>query len=102
MTDRTLGRRWAVVASCTHPAWPAHLESASRWKALPEWVPAGSRVLVTSPGAGTVMRLDGETVAPGRVGQVVGVRLIDRALVKARLVAPGMAEMETAAGWGER
>ena len=102
MRDKTLGRSWAVVASCLHPAWPAHLEPASRWKALPERVPAGSEVVVTSRGGLTSMRLEGRTVAPGRVGQTVGVRLINHVLVEARLMAPGLAEMETVARWSGR
>ncbi|MGC8549981.1 MAG: hypothetical protein ACP5M4_09800 [Acidobacteriaceae bacterium] len=102
MRDKTLGRSWAVVASCEHPAWPAHLEPASQWKALPERVSAGSKVVVTSAGGVTSMQLEGRTVAPGRVGQTVGVRLINRVLVEARLVAPGLAVMETVARWSGR
>ena len=102
MKDRTLRRSWAVVASCEHPAWPAHLEPASQWKALPERVPAGSKVVVTSTESLTSMRLEGQTVAPGRVGQTVGVRLINRVLVEARLVTPGLAVMETVARWSGR
>jgi len=102
MRDGTLGRSWAVVASCDHPAWPAHLEPASRWKALPERVPAGSKVVVTSTGDVTSMRLEGRTVMPGRVGQTVGVRLMNHVLVQARLMADGLAEMENVARWSGR
>jgi hypothetical protein len=102
MRDKTLGRSWAVVASCLHPAWPAHLEPASQWKALPERVPAGSQVVVTSAGSLTSMRLEGRTVTPGRVGQTVGVRLINHVLVEARLMADGLAVMETMARWSGR
>lgn len=97
--DPTLKRSWAVVASCLHPAWPARLEPASRWKALPQWVPAGSRVTVTAPEGVTSMRLTGRTLAPGRVGQAVGVRLIDGVRVRARLTAADRAEIGTAARW---
>lgn len=97
--DPTLGRSWAVVSSCAHPAWPAHLEPTSRWKALPKWVPAGSRVTLTAPEGVTAMRLEGRTLTPGRVGQAVGVRLIDGARVRAKLLALDRAEMETAARW---
>lgn len=97
--DPTLGRTWAVVASCRHPSWPAHLEPAGRWKALPPWVPAGRRVVVSSREAGTAMRLEGRTVTPGRVGQTVTVRLADGARVRGRLTAPGRAEMTTEMRW---
>ena len=88
-----------MVESCAHPAWPARLEPAWRWKALPKWVPAGSRVTVTAPEGVTSMRLDGKTLTPGRVGQVVGVRLIDGVRVRAKLMAADRAEMETAVRW---
>lgn len=99
MKDPTLRQSWAVVSSCAHPAWPAHLEPESRWKALPKWVPAGSRVTLTAPQGVTAMQLEGRTLTPGRVGQAVGVRLIDGARVRAKLLALDRAEMETVARW---
>ena len=97
--DATLDRTWAVVASCRHPAWPARLEPASRWTALPKWVPAGSRVAVTSEGAVTAMRLKGRTVSPGRVGQTVTVRLTGGLRVRAKLTAADRAEMAPVLRW---
>lgn len=97
--DPALRRTWAVVASCLHPAWPAHLELAGQWQVLPGWVPAGSRVVLRSPSTVTAMRLDGTTVTPGRVGQAVTVRLIDGVRVRATLITPESAEIATVAHW---
>lgn len=102
MKDPTLGRSWAVVANCEHPAWPARLEPAARWKPLPEWVPAGSQIVVVSPEGGSAIRLNAVTVAPGRVGESVGARLTNHALVRVRLTAPGAGNLEVRARWGTR
>ena len=100
--DPTLDRSWAVVESCEHPAWPARLEPASRWKPLPKWVPAGSRVRVSSEGAMTAMRLEGRTLSPGRVGQKVMVRLRDGMRVRVKLTADNRAEMAPVLHWRQR
>ena len=101
--DPVLRREWAVVVSCSHPAWPAHLEPADQWRGMAAWVPAGSRVVLSSaPGHRqevTAMHLIGKTLTPGRVGQGVTVRLIDGARVKAKLTSSGSAVITTAARW---
>lgn len=97
--DPTLRRTWAVVASCSHPAWPAHLEPANRWQRLAAWVPAGSRIILSSPGSVTAMHLDGRTVTPARVGQAVTVRLTDGVRVRAKLINPESAEMAVVMHW---
>lgn len=102
LKDATLGKRWAVVASCEHPQWPARLEPESQWKPLPDWVPAGSPVVVISHVTGTAMRLRGMTVAPGRVGSFVRVRLINHALVRVRLTGRGQAEITGPRRWERR
>lgn len=97
--DPVLRRTWAVVASCSHPAWPAHLEPANRWQGLAAWVPAGSQVVLRSQGSVTAMHLDGRTVTPARVGQAVMVRLTDGVRIRAKLITPKSAEMATVMHW---
>lgn len=99
MKDPALRRTWAVVANCKHPAWPAHLEPASHWQAMPAWVPAGSHVVVASSSTTTLMRLQGKTLTPGRVGQMVSAHLSDGAQVRVRLTARNRAEMAAVMRW---
>jgi hypothetical protein len=99
MQDAALGRRWAVVVNCAHPSWPAHLEPARAWQALPLWVPAGTGVRVRAKSGHVVMNLTGKTVMPGRVGQIVLVQLRGGSRVEARLEDAGVAALVPRRNW---
>lgn len=101
LKDSVLGRGWAVVVSCAHPGWPAHLEPEHAWDALPVWVPAGSSVRVHAGDGQVAMNLMAVTVVPGRVGQKVTVKLRDGARVAARLVSAEEAMLMPNRRWGQ-
>lgn len=99
LKDPALRRTWAVVASCKHPAQPAHLEPADQWPQPAAWVPAGSDVVVASPESMTAMRLEARTVTPGRLGQTVTARLINGVRIRVKLTARHRATMATMTRW---
>jgi hypothetical protein len=101
LKDAALGRRWAVVVNCAHPAWPAHLEPVKEWSALPLWVPAGTGIEVRAENGHMAMHLSGTTVMPGRVGDTVEVQLRGGSRVEARLQGGGLAALVPRHHWGQ-
>lgn len=101
LKDAALGRGWAVVVNCAHPAWPAHLEPVTEWSALPPWVPAGTGIEVRTENGHVSMHLSGKTVMPGRVGDTVQVQLSGGSRVEARLEGASVAALVPRHHWGQ-